>query len=133
MPTKFLNTNVLDNGLIYVQNKVSSSSVLLSLISAYSQGDSYTVVRSNALCDIALSSADLVLQDGTTSFSRRLTVAQKSGSASATATNPDLHVAIVDTTNSEVLAVTDETTNQNISSGNNVTIPSFDIQMNQPV
>lgn len=45
----------------------------------------------------------------------------------------DLHVAIVDVTETKVLAVTDESTNQVITAGNVVNIPAFNLKNNQPV
>ena len=44
----------------------------------------------------------------------------------------DLHFCFVDTTNSKVLWVTDETTDQTITSGNPVTFPSLVYTANQP-
>lgn len=45
----------------------------------------------------------------------------------------NLHVVILDDTNSQVLYATDETSDQPITSGNVVNIPAFSYKLNQPV
>mgnify|MGYP001827705154 CR=1 FL=1 len=99
---------------------------------AYAKGNAYSTVDAIKVMTINLVAGDFSFgYQGT--LGRQLTVAEKSGTASAAAAAPDLHVAIVDVTNSEVLAVTDETGNADIAISDPLTIPSFDIRMNQPV
>ena len=128
---KYMHPNVLDQGLQYIISSAAGNVDML-LISAYSQGDTYAVVDSNKVCTINMIAGDFTLGNQGT-LGRRLTVAEKSGTASGNAASPDLHIAIVDVTNSRVLAVTDESSDQNITSGNPITVPTFAINMNQPV
>lgn len=46
--------------------------------------------------------------------------------------SPDLHVAVVDSTTSEVLYVADETTDQVVTSGGTFNVPAFTWTVNQP-
>ena len=130
---KFLHPDVLDNGLQYIIDQASASNVDMLLITSYTQGNAYATVNSNKVCEIDMVAGDFSLANQGT-YGRKLVVASKAGTANAAATGPhDLHVAIVDVTNSKVLAVTDETSNRNISNAEPLTIPSFDANMNQPV
>ena len=45
---------------------------------------------------------------------------------------PNLHLAIVDSTGSAVLLVTDETTDQVVTSGGTFNVPSWTYDVNQP-
>jgi hypothetical protein len=63
-----------------------------------------------------------------------VTSTAKSPVASASSAEGDnLHFALLDDTNSVVLAVTDETSDQVITSGNAVNIPALTFNFNQPV
>ena len=128
---KYLHPNVLDNGLQYIID-AAAGNVDMLLITAYSQGDSYAVVDSNKVCTMNMVGGDFTLGNQGT-LGRKVDVAEKSGTATGSAASPDLHVAIVDVTNSRVLAVTDESSDQNITNGNPITVPTFAINMNQPV
>ena len=127
---KYLNPDVLDNGLQHIID-LAAGDVDLLLIDTYTQGQAYATVNSNKVMTINLAPGDLVL--GAYGSGRKLTVAEKSGTASGNATPSDLHVAIVDVTNSAVLAVTDETGEAAVSTGDPKTIPSFEIRLTQPV
>ena len=101
------------------------------LLDSYSLGQAYATVDANKVMTIDMAGGDLSLANFGT-YGRQLDVAEKSGSASASATSPDLHVAIVDVTNTKVLAVTDETSDQDITNGNPITVPAFAIKIGQP-
>jgi hypothetical protein len=128
---KYLHPDVLDNGLQYIID-MAAGNVDLLLINGYTQGDSYATVDAARVMTINLAAIDMSLGNQGT-LGRRLTVVEKSGTASANATTPDLHVAIVDVTNSKVLAATDETGDADVAVNDPKTIPTFDIRMNQPV
>jgi hypothetical protein len=128
---KYLHPDVLDNGLQHIIDQAAGNVDLL-LIKAYSQGQAYATVDGNKVMTINLVAGDFTLGAHGT-YGRKVTVAEKSGTASAAATAPDLHVAIVDVTNTKVLAVTDETGDQDVAVDDPKTIPTFDINMNQPV
>ena len=126
---KYLHPDVLDNGLQHIIGQAAGNVDML-LIDGYSQGDAYATVDAAKVMTINLVAGDFSL--GNQGTGRKLTVAQKNGSASADAPAPDLHVAIVDVTNTKVLAVTDETGDDPVSISDPLTIPTFDIRMNQP-
>lgn len=126
---KWFSPELLDNGL----NKLVNDGNQIHLLSTYAAGDSYAVVTStNSLGSVALDPADKTLQNGALD-SREVVIGAKTiTGATASGASPDLHVAIVDTANSVVVAVTDETSDQEIFGGNNVNIPSFAVRLNQP-
>jgi hypothetical protein len=62
-----------------------------------------------------------------------MTSATKSATASANSgATPNLHIAFVDTVNSKVLWVTDETSDQVVTSGNTVNFPALTYTSGQP-
>jgi hypothetical protein len=127
---KYLHPDVLDNGLQHIIDQCSGNVDML-LITSYAQGQAYATVDSNKVMTIDLVAGDFTL--GNQGTGRKLTVAEKSGTASGSASSPDLHVAIVDAVASKVLAVTDDTGDADITIGDPKTLPTFDIRMNQPV
>jgi hypothetical protein len=127
---KYLHPDVLDNGLQHIIDQCSGNVDML-LITSYAQGQAYATVDSNKVMTIDLVAGDFTL--GNQGTGRKLTVAEKSGTASGSASSPDLHVAIVDAATSKVLAVTDDTGDADITIGDPKTLPTFDIRMNQPV
>jgi hypothetical protein len=124
---KWVRSGVLDNGL----NDIKTNATRMILVSAYSAGDSYATVQANKLAEATMINADFVLSS---SGNNRLitTAAGKSATATATASgSPDLHIAFTDGV-SAVIWVTDETTNQPITSGNTVNFPQLTYTSNQP-
>ena len=91
---KYLHPNVLDNGLQYIINAAGGNLDML-LITSYTQGDSYAVVDSRKVCTINMVGGDLTLGNQGT-LGRKLDVAEKSGTATGSASSPDLHIALVD-------------------------------------
>lgn len=124
---KFVHSDVLDNGL----NGIKNNAIRMLLISAYTAGDSYATVTGNKLAEVTMASTDFTL--ASSGNNRTLTTASgKSATATATASGtPDLHIAFTDNS-SKVLWVTDETSNQPITSGNTVNFPSLVYTSNQP-
>lgn len=123
---KWASTAVLDGGL----DHVSANATRLLLLSAYAAGDSYATVVANALCTVTIDSSDFS-KSGASGAARVLTLASQSGTASATSSTPDLHVALTDGT-ANVLLVTDEVTDQGITNGNTVTFPAVTYTSSQP-
>lgn len=124
---KWAHSDVLDGGL----NAIKNGATKMVLISAYSAGDSYATVTANKLAEATMGSGDFVI---TSSGSNRVvtTAAGKSAAASATTSGtPDLHIAFTDGVG-KVLWVTDETSNQGITSGNTVNFPQLTYTSNQP-
>ena len=93
-------------------------------------------VTGNKICGVTMDNtvptSDYTLS-GADNADRVLATAVKSGTASGSSTgSDDLHIAFVDTVNSKVLWVTDETSNQPITSGNTVNFPSLTYTSGQP-
>ncbi|HEU4853848.1 MAG TPA: hypothetical protein VFS89_00990 [Nitrosospira sp.] len=124
---KYVHGDVLDKGL----NELKNFGTNLLVLKAYTLGDSYATVIGNKLSDTTISSADMIITGGDAA-AHVLTVAAKSDTADAgSGASPDLHIAITDGT-SRVLAVTDETSDQVVTLGNTINIPSWTVTAAQP-
>lgn len=128
---KWASQQFLDGGFTAFKANVNK----MVLLKAYTAGDSYaTVNATNNIAEVAMVTGDFPLSNGA-SGSRVMTVAAKNG-VTATAdsgASPDLHIAFVDTVNSVVYWVTDETSNQVVTNGNTVNFPSLTYTKTQPV
>ena len=125
---KWVNSAVLDNGLAHIQSNANQ----MRLLSAYTAGDTWATVNANTLATVSMVSGDYTLSS---SGSNRVitTAAGKTATASASASGtPDLHIAFVNSTGTTVIWVTDETSNQAITSGNTISFPSVTYTANQP-
>jgi hypothetical protein len=125
---KWVHADVLDGGLNAIKNNANS----YRLIKNYAAGDSYATVNGNSIAAVAMVSGDYTL--GSSGSNRTLTVAAgKTAAASGSSVGGDnLHLAFVDTVNSKVLWVTDETTDQVITAGNTVNFPAPVYTSQQP-
>ncbi len=123
---KWVNSSVLDNGLNNIKNNATS----MVLLKAYSAGDNFATVSGNVIATASMASGDYTL--GSSGSNRTLTTASgKSATASANSgASPDLHIGFID--GSVVYWVTDETSNQVVTSGNTVNFPQVTYQSNQP-
>jgi hypothetical protein len=124
---KWAHSDVLDGGLSAIKNNATK----MLLISAYAAGDSYATVTGNKLAEVTMASGDFALSS---SGSNRVltTAAGKSAAATASAAGgSNLHFAFTDGA-AKVLWVTDETTDQAITSGNTVNFPQLTYTSNQP-
>jgi hypothetical protein len=144
---KFFHSKLFDFGIQSIIPSVGDPAVQLHVIKNYSIGDSYATVLSNTLGHYTPASSEFTLSylyynisptndpvydyRGYTLYSnsnRTCTVPAFSIVSEASATSLDnLHIAILDPYNSFVIVVTDEITNQNISVGMYVNVPSFTI------
>lgn len=125
---KWVNADVLDLGI----NEIKTDANSMRLLSAYTAGDSYATVNAASIAAAAMTSGDYTLGNGASS-ARTLTTAAKSATASAGSGGaPNLHIAFVDTATSRVLWVTDETTDQVVTSGNTVNFPALVYTASQP-
>lgn len=134
MAVKYYNPDILDYGLSRVKTKIdAANTVKLHILKAYTTSDTYTTAKNtNSVGSVALASGDITAADQGT-LGRQITIAAKSLTASAdSGASPDLHVAILDETDSKILIVTDETSNQQIVNGNTINVPSWAAKMNQP-
>ena len=126
---KYAHPDVLDNGPAYIKANCNKA----ALISSYAVGDSYATVNGRILAEATMTSADFTL--GTSGSDRTLTTAagKQDASANASGGSASNHLAFVDTINSKVLWVTEETSGQAVTAGNPVTFPSLVYTAKQPV
>ena len=124
---KWAHADVLDNGINYIKTNCNK----VALLDAYTFGDSYATVVSNLMAEATMASGDFTL--GTSGNDRTLTTAAGKQDAAANAGGAASHIAFVDTVNSKVLWVTEETSGQTIVLGNPVTFPSLVYTAKQPV
>lgn len=124
---KWVASSVLDNGL----NQIKSNATKMLLIDAYSAGDSYATVTSNLVAEVTMTSTDFTLASA--GSNRTLTTASgKSATAgSDSSATPDLHIAFTNGSDT-VYWVTDETSDQVVTSGNTVNFPQLVYTSNQP-
>ena len=125
--TKWAHADVLDNGPAYIKTNCDK----VCVVSAYTAGDSYATVTDAILAEAALTTSDFTLASA--GNDRTLTTAAGKQDTSANATGAASHIAFVDTVNSKVLWVTEETSGQSITAGNPVTFPSLVYTAKQPV
>ena len=124
---KYAHPDVLDNGPTYIKTNCNK----VALLDAYTFGDSYATAISNLMAEATMASGDFTL--GTSGNDRTLTTAAGKQDASANAGGAASHIAFIDTVNSKVLWVTEETSGQTIVLGNPVTFPSLVYTAKQPV
>ena len=130
---KWANALILDGGSDLLRTRAATTDrIKMHLIKAYAAGDSYsTVVTTNGLGSVSLVADDIV--QSTVSSNRVTTFGAKSITLTANSgASPDLHVAVVDSTTSEVLYVADETTDQVVTSGGTFNVPAFTWTVQQP-
>jgi hypothetical protein len=121
---KWASSTVLDGGL----NAIATG-VRQRLLKAYSAADNHTTVASNTVAVRTLTTGSYTIS--TTGTARKIVTATGSATASGSTTGtPDLHIAIC--TTGAVLWVTDETSNQAITSGNTVNFPATTYKSLQP-
>ena len=126
---KWANADVLDNGPNYIKTNCNK----LALISSYTAGASYATVDAAILAEVTMATGDFTL--GASGSDRTLTTAagKQDASANASGGSASNHLAFVDTINSKVLWVTEETSGQAVTAGNPVTFPSLVYTSKQPV
>jgi len=124
---KYAHPDVLDNGPNYIKTNCNK----MAVISAYTFGATYATVAAAILAEAAMASADFTL--GTATNDRTLTTATGKQDTAANATGASSHIAFLDTVNSKVLWVTEETSGQTITLGNPVNFPSLVYTAKQPI
>lgn len=124
---KYAHPDVLDQGPNFI--KVNCNK--MAVVSAYTFGATYATVNGNILAEAAMTSTDFTL--ASSGNDRTLTTAAGKSDASANATGAANHIAFLDTVNSKVLWVTEETSGQTITSGNPVNFPQLVYTAKQPV
>lgn len=126
---KWVRAGVLDDGL----NDIKNNATRMLLIKNYTAGDSYATVVANKLAEATMASGDYTLGNGASSSRTLTTAAGKTAAATASSiVTDDLHFAFTDGT-ANVIWVTDETSDQVITSGNTVAFPQLVLTSSQPV
>lgn len=129
----FMNTTRLSDALSAIRTNCNRA----WLLSSYTAGDSYATCLSNRVAEITISSSNFTV--GNSGNNRTLTFTApaspgNTGTASANvADGTNMHIAFVDTVNSVVEVVTEETTDQAVVSGNPIQFPTgVVLTLNQP-
>ncbi|HEU4830675.1 MAG TPA: hypothetical protein VFS65_00710 [Candidatus Saccharimonadales bacterium] len=125
---RYASIEVLDGGLDAIMN----GAIRMLLLKTYAANDPYATVVSNAICSVPITSANFS-KSGADGAARVLTLASGlTGSATAgSGASPDLHIAFTNNVDT-VFLVTDETTNQVITAGNDVVFPQIVYTSSQP-
>lgn len=124
---KWVDSSVLDNGL----NQIKNNAIRMVLLKAYTAGDSYATVTGNIIATVTMTGTDYTL--ASSGSNRTLTTASgKSATASANSgATPNLHIGFTNNVDT-VYWVTDETSDQVVTSGNTVNFPQIVYTSNQP-
>jgi len=131
---KWANATILDGGSDYIRTLAATTNrIKMHVIKAYTAGDSYaTVVTTNGCGSVSLVPGDVV-QSGAAGAARVSTFGAKAITLSAdSGATPNLHIAVVDSTGSAVLLVTDELSDQQIYNGNTFNVPAWTYTVGQP-
>ena len=126
---KFAHADVLDNGPAYIKTNCDK----VAVVGSYAFGASYATVAAAILAEAAMTSTDFTL--ATSGNDRTLTTAAGKSDTAANASGGSAtnHIVFLDTVNSKVLWVTEETSGQAITANNPVTFPSLVYTAKQPV
>jgi hypothetical protein len=119
---KFADDNIMDAGFTAMKSAVVREAVCSS------QPATYSAIAAARLAEATLTSADMVIADGTTS-GRKVTVAAKSG-VSITASGTATHVVLHD--NSSKIWLVTTVASQALTSGGTVDIGSWSDEIADP-
>lgn len=130
---KFVHTDIYDNGLS-VLSGAGSLTMSLCQGAPTSLSDANTLASGggNRVSDeITVAGSDVTLGDGSPTDSRQVTIAAQQGTVQEDVqSSPDLWVAVYD--GSRLLLVTDETTDQPLTSGNTLQFGEMTLTWEQP-
>lgn len=129
--SRYSHPDVLDNGIAYIKANCNAAILITAFATDYA-----TVNGANKIAEATLVTGDFAIS-GADGAARVLTgtIAGKAAgnAAQSLADGTVMHVAFVDTTTSKVLHVTEESSNQPITSGNPVQLNSnLTYAANQP-
>lgn len=133
---KSINDHVYDNGLLSVSELGNKMVLCKGIPTTYAEANNLDSdsPAGYKVAEVALSGVDYTIQ-ARAGGGREIVVAAKPGitAADGSTSGNDLHIAILDTANSRMLLLTDETSNQVIAEGNLVNFPSFRYGLPAPV
>lgn len=130
--TKWANDLIMDAALSYIKTNGVKMYVCTTAISSASV-PTYAKISSTAALTGAISMASLAsvaLANGDTS-GRKLTVPQKA-SVAVTASGTAARICLVNSAGSGSVVYVTTCTSQSLTSGNTVTVPSWDIEVRDP-
>lgn len=110
-------------------NNIKTTATTVHLLDTYSTADNYSTVSGNSIGNAAITDTDFTGSQAN-GDNQELIFNGKGGTATSNSTVKNLHIAI--TSGSVVLAVTDETSDQDITNGNPITFPAFTMTAQQP-
>ena len=120
----FLNDRVFDNGLTVLDTEANSVHVTSAEATTYTEAiTTYTLGSSSSL--------SIAAPTDRVGGGRKVTVASIAD-GSITGTGTVTHYALVDTTNSRLLATAALTASQSVTNGNTFTLATFDIGIPDP-
>ena len=130
----FAGNAVLDGGSDVLRTRAATANrVQYHVLRAYTFGDNYATALGNSVGSTACTAADFVQSTEAGTLARITTVASKSVTLTAgTGASPNVHVAVLDATTSEVLLVNDESNNAVMVAGGGATGPAFPYKAAQP-
>lgn len=139
MATKRLHADLRDNGLQELIDVATAGNLRLAVCEGdpATYADASSTLRVTDAVTVAV--GDLTLQNiGAESgdfAGREVAVAAKSdvNVTTTTGATPDLTVVLYDVLGSRLLVVNEETSNQALTSGNTVNIPTFDVRITSTV
>ena len=119
---RYAHPDVLDNGILYVKTNCNKVIVVSAFTSVYATANGGSKVGETALVtgDFALSGVDGAARVLTAT----LTGKSAGNALQALADGSNMHLVFVDTVTSKVLLVTEESSNQSITTGNPLTLNS---------
>lgn len=120
-----LNDRVFDNGLTVLDTEANKITITSQEATTYTEGNATYALGNSTSISIS-APADR------TGGGRKVTVSAITG-GSVTATGTATHYAILDTSNSRLLATGSLTASQAVTSGNTFTLSTFDIGIPDPV
>jgi len=133
---KSFHNDVFDNGLNAVVNNGNKMVLCKQPPTTYAEANNLDTDATPGfkVAEIAMVPADYTVQDLAAGGRECVVAAKAAGNAlDDSLVTDDLHFAIVDTVNSKLLVVNDETTDQVITLGNPINIPSWSFNMKDPI
>lgn len=122
---KAFHSSVYDDGL----NTIKNSCTKIIACNGVPNIADYAATLALACGEVAVTAGDFTIADN--AGGRKISHAATEGAATATTDgSEDMHLAYLDVTGTTVLAITDETTDQPLTSGNPIVFPAIELLMN---
>lgn len=126
----WLDNTAVSGALDAMLEVVRTNSTQIDLVTSYAQGEDYATVIGRSVASATINTGNFS-GPADSGFNRILTFTGASATADGNASTPDLHM-VLSNGSSTIYAVSDESTDQDIVSGNTVNFGSFEIRALQP-